>query len=240
VHPSDAVLLALLHGELAPSEAVEVQVHLTDCADCSAVAVELERADLEIGALLGVLDHPMRRPRPPAAASRSQTLRRAAIATAAALFAAVAAAAAVPGTAFHQWIQTRLQAPRPALRQAATPPVTQILPDEQAAGGIEVPAPRALTITFTRPQPGAVLTVSVADRPVVTLRSFGGSVAYQVGDEKIVVDNRQPARRYTLEVPAGLRRLTVMLQDRVLYRSDEPQPATTRADTISLSKDSTE
>ncbi len=74
----------------------------------------------------------------------------------------------------------------------------------------------------------------------MTLHAFGGAVGYQVGDAKIVVDNRRPAERYALEIPADLRRLTVMLGGRVIFQSDS-QPAGLPANgTISLSTDSAE
>jgi anti-sigma factor RsiW len=239
VHPSEAALLALLHGELPPPEASAARVHLAECGECAAGANELRRSDDEIGRLLGVLDHPMPRLAPPAAVPHGRSFRRAAIAAAAALFAAGVAAAAVPGTPLHRWIQARLEVPREPVSPPAAAAVRAALP-QQAAGGIEVPASSVLTVSFTEPQRRGLLTVSVADRPIVTLRAFGGAVAYQVGDQKIVVDNRRPAERYALEIPAGLRQLTVMLGGRVIYRSDARPRGTSPGDTISLSPDSAE
>jgi anti-sigma factor RsiW len=240
VHPSEANLLALLHGELAPGEAAAVQAHLAECGDCMARADELHRSDEEIGRLLRALDHDVPRLHPPIATSRGRALRRAAIAAAAALFGAGVAAAAIPGTSLHRWIQGRLEVPREARSPAVAPPLREASPDEQAAGGIEVPAVRALTVSFTQPQRTGVLTVSVAPRPVVTLHAFGGGVGYQVGDAKIVVDNRRPAERYALEIPADLRRLTVMLGGRVIFQSDGQTAGLPANDTISLSTDSAE
>jgi anti-sigma factor RsiW len=239
VHPSEATLLALLHAELAPAEAAAARVHLAECGECVAGADALRRSDDEISRLLGVLDHPMPRLNPPAAEPSGRPVRRAAIAAALALLVAGAAAAAVPGTALHRWIQARLEVPREPVSRPAVHPVGGALP-EQVAGGIEVPASSALTVSFTQPQRRGLLTVSVADRPVVTLRAFGGAVAYQIGDQKIVVDNRRPAERYALEIPAGVRRLTVMLGGRVIYHSDTRPGGLSAGDTISLSPDSAE
>jgi hypothetical protein len=232
--------MALLHGELPRDEAAAARVHLAECGECVVGADELRRSDDEIGRLLGLLDHRMPRLDPPAMVPHGHSFRRAAIAAAAALFAAGAVAAAVPGTPLHRWIQARLEVPREPVSPPAAAPARRLPPDEQAAGGIEVPASSALTVSFTQPQRRGLLTVSVADRPVVTLRAFGGAVAYQVGDERIVVDNRRPAERYALEIPAGLRRLTVMLGGRVIYSSDGRPGGPSAGDTISLSPDSAE
>jgi hypothetical protein len=236
VHPSEATLLALLHGELLPREAAAARVHLAECRECVAGADELRRSDDEIGRLLGLLDHRMPRLDPPAAEPGGRPFRRAAIAAALALLAAGAAAAAVPGTPLHRWIQARLEIQGEPVSAPAAPPA--VLPQQQAAGGIEVPASSALTVSFTQPQRRGLLTVSVADRPVVTLRAFGGAVAYQVGDQRIVVDNRRPAERYVLEIPAGLRRLTVTLGGREVYHSDDRPGGLSAGDTIALSPES--
>lgn len=235
MHPSEATLLALVHGELAPGAAAGVRAHLAACSACFAAASELQRLDGEIGALLVELDHPVPRLRPPAVAPRPHRLRRAAIAAATTLLAAGIAAAAVPGTSLHRWVQDRLEIARP--RAAMAPTGRRTPADEQAAGGIEMPGSGTLTIAFTQPQAGGILTVAVAERPVVSLRSFGGQVAYQIGEGRIVVDNRRPAGRYALEVPPGLRRLTVMLGGRTIYARDGSQPGVGAQDTISLSND---
>ena len=107
--------------------------------------------------------------------------------------------------------------------------------DGQAAGGVEVPATRELTLVFGEPEPAGRLTVVKADRPDVSLRAFGGAVAYQVGDGRIVVDNRRPALRYALEIPRGLPRLTVLVGDRVVFDSDHRPLGASDRDTISLS-----
>ena len=100
-----------------------------------------------------------------------------------------------------------------------------------------MPGSGVLTLTFTQPQPGGILTVSAADRPVVTLRSFGGQVAYQVGDDLIVVDNRRPAGRYALEVPPGLRRADGHAGRPTIYAPKAGSRKRRAADTISLSND---
>ena len=233
MHPSDATLLALVQGELGRDEVAELWTHLTQCDTCAASAEKLRRGDEEMGRLLGVLDHPLPSLEPPMTTPRPRPLRRAAIAAGAALFAAGVAAASVPGTPVYRWIRERIEAqhselPRPARAPTSTAPA-------QAAGGIELPAPNALIVQFTAAQPGGVLTVAVGSRPVVSLRAFGGAVAYRVGDGRLVVDNSHPADHYALEIPAGLGRLTITAGQRVIYRSDTASTVRSAApDTISL------
>ena len=66
------------------------------------------------------------------------------------------------------------------------------------------------------------------------LHAFGGDVGYQVGKGRIAVDNRRPAGRYSLEVPADLARLTVLVAGRPVFDS-ERRTLSTVPDTVSLS-----
>jgi anti-sigma factor RsiW len=234
VHPTDATLLALIHGELATGAKAEAQAHLVYCAACASKMGALRAGDAQVGLLLGALDHPVPRLAPPETAARSPRIRRTALAASVALMLAGAAAAAVPGTSLHRWIHDRLAASgqndsRPAAPSRPAPV------DVQAAGGVEVPAVDRLTIAFGLPERGGTLIVAPTERSDVSLRAFGGSVAYQVGKRRITVDNRRPAGRYVLEVPSGLRRLTVLLGDRVVFNSDGGRLGTAGPDTISLS-----
>ena len=236
MHPSEATLLTLIHGELAAGLKTEVQAHLTYCADCASTVGELRAGDAQLSRLLGTLDHPVPRLDPPAAAAGTPRLRRPVLAASVALLVAGAVAAAVPGTPLQRWIHGRRDPSGHAETRPATPVPARPAPaDDQAAGGVEVPVSGGLIIAFGQPEPDGILTITVADRPDVSLRAFGGAVAYQVGEGRIVVDNRRPAGRYALEVPSGLRRLTVLLGGRVIFNSDGGRLATAGRDTISLS-----
>jgi anti-sigma factor RsiW len=235
VHPSDATLVAMIHGELTDGAAARLRAHLAECADCAALEAELRAGDSEVHRLLTVLDHPVPRLHPPVAAARVPLLRRAALAASLALLLAGAAAAAVPGTPLNRWIRDRLAPSVPAGGHRTVQAPARAAPGMQAAGGVEVPATRELTLVFDEPEPAGLLTVARADRPDVSLRAFGGAVAYQVGDGRIVVDNRRPALRYALEIPMGLPRLTVLVGGRVVFDSDHRPLGATGRDTISLS-----
>jgi anti-sigma factor RsiW len=234
MHPNDATLLALIHGELDDEAAATVQAHVADCAVCQATEAGLRRVDIEITGLLRALDHPAPTLSPPAARARPR-FRHTALAASLALLLAGAAAAAVPGTALNRWIRSRLDGAPPTAPRAASPlPAPAGSVPAQAAAGIEIPAPRTLIVSFAAPETDGMLTVTVADRADATFQAYGGEVAYQVGDGRIAVDNRRPARRYTLEVPAALGRLTVLVAGRRAFDSGDhalgPDP-----DSISLS-----
>ncbi len=235
MHPSDAALLAWIHGELGPGATAEMTDHLQACDACDHRAREIREGDAEEGRLLGVLDHPVPVLRPPDLLAPRRRFRRPILAASLGLLVAGAAAAAVPGSPVHRWIHDRLlssPAQEPAPHHASSPPVP--LPG-QAAGGVEVPVAPWLTVAFGAEEPGGVLSVTVAERPDVSLKAFGGQVAYQIGAGRIVVDNRRPAGPYALELPAGVRRLTVVLGDRTIYDSQGSAPGTTGHDTIPLS-----
>lgn len=240
-HPSEARLLALIHGELPTGTAAESRAHLAECTECASVLEALRTSDAEIGELLGMLDHPTPGVRPPAIVSRSPRVRRAALAASLALLIAGAAAAAVPGTPLHRWIQSRLDVSRDAgpSREHAPPPIRPNSSSGQSVGGVEVPTSRTLTVSFGTSEQGGQLTVARTDRPNISLHAFGGDVAYQIGEGSISVDNRRPAGRYELEVPAGLRHLTVLLGGRVVFDSDSGHLEPTKRSIIPLSPEST-
>jgi anti-sigma factor RsiW len=217
VHPTDETLLALLHGELDDRAASDARVHLASCAECAARSVAMARADAETGALLSLLDHPVPSRPLPVPRQAGPRWARPAIAASLALLLAGAAAAAVPGTSLHRWIAARFgpaQEPRPAPVAPAPPPPTA------QAGGVELPGSGALVVTFAAAEPAGRLTVSAGARGGAVLHAFGGDVGYQVGKGRIAVDNRRPAGRYTLEVPADLARLTVVVAGRTVFDSE--------------------
>ncbi len=231
MHPTDATLLALLHGELDDRATESARTHLASCAECAARSAALARADAETGALLSLLDHPVPSRPLPVPRQAGPRWARPAIAASLALLLAGAAAAAVPGTALHRWIAIRFGAapePRPAPVAPAPPPA------EAQAGGVELPGSGALTVTFAVPESAGRLMVSAGARGGAVLHAFGGDVGYQVAKGQIAVDNRRPAGRYTLDVPTDLARLTVLVAGRTIFDS-ERRTLDAVPDTVSLS-----
>jgi anti-sigma factor RsiW len=236
VHPTEATLLALVHGELAGDPAAEVETHLDTCPSCQESFARLRAGDTEVADLLSMLDHSMPRLKPPQAAVQRQRLRPAILAASLALLIAGAAAAAVPGMPLHHWIWQHLApAAEPQIHRDAAPVPAPV--PKQAASGIEVPVSGGLTIAFTAPEQGGTLIVGSASRPDLSLRAYGGAVAYRVGAERILVENRGPAAHYVLEVPNHLQRLTVLLGSRVIYQSANGRRDLSSRDTVSLSTD---
>jgi anti-sigma factor RsiW len=232
MHPSDAALLALVHDELSTGESAAIRSHLAGCAACRQREAAVRSGEAQVGALLRLLDHPVPvRAAPEARASRFG-VRQAALAASLAVFLAGAAAAAVPGTALNRWFQSQLGSAPPTTPRAAPSAPADTAP-AQIAGGVAIPAPRALVITFAEAEAGGVLTVRPGSRADASLQAYGGDVGYQVGDGRIAVDNRKPAGRYTLEVPATLSRLTVLVDGRSVFDS-AVRPLASGVDSIPL------
>ena len=234
MHPNEAALLALIHRELPAGETASIRSHLAGCPACRDRDAALRKAAAEIGALLRLLDHRVPTLAAPEGGGRRHGLRRAALAASLAVFLAGAAAAAVPGTPLNRWIRSQLDRATPTAPRVATrAPSPASTAPAQVAGGVEIPAPRALVVTFARPERDGVLRVSASNRADASLQAYGGDVAYQVGDGRIEVDNRSPAGRYTLEVPATLSRLTVLVDGRSVFDSAERSLAS-GPDSVSL------
>ena len=96
---------------------------------------------------------------------------------------------------------------------------------------------RVVAIDAAHPEEGGTLVVLPSVRSNVSLRAFGGGVAYQVSAERIGVDNGRPAGRYQLEVPRGLERLTVLIGKQVVFSSPGGRTGRVGRDTIPLSID---
>jgi anti-sigma factor RsiW len=234
MHPSDAALFGLVHDELPAGEVAAIRSHLAGCAECREREVGLRAGDAQIGALLRLLDHPVPARGAPEGRGSRFGVRRAALAASLAVFLAGAAAAAVPGTALNRWFRSQLGSATPTAPRAASPaPAAAPTAPAQVAGGVEIPAPRALVVTFAEPEPSGVLSVRATTRANASLQAYGGDVAYQVGDGRIEVDNHKPAGRYSLEVPATLPRLTVLVAGRAVFDSAE-RPLTSGVDSIPL------
>jgi hypothetical protein len=234
MHPSDAALLALVHDELSSGEAAAIRSHLAGCAGCREREAGVRSGEAKIGALLRLLDHPVPVRVAPGARARRFGVRQAALAASLAVFLAGAAAAAVPGSPLNQWFRSQLGgAPSTAPRAAPSAPAPAAATPAQVAGGVEIPAPRALVVTFAEAEAGGLLTVRAGSQANASLQAYGGDVGYQVGDGRIEVDNRKPAGRYTLVVPATLSRLTVLVDGRSVFDS-AVRPAASGVDSIPL------
>jgi hypothetical protein len=132
----------------------------------------------------------------------------------------------------HRWIVSQFGAAPKIAAPVRTAPDSTAVPAQ--AGGVELPGTEALTVTFAVAESAGRLTVSVGTQDGAVLHAYGGDVAYQVGKGRIAVDNRHPAGQYTLEVPANLARLTIVVAGRRVFDS-ERQRLGVVPDTVSLS-----
>jgi hypothetical protein len=224
-HPSEATLLAVAQGQPPVEDAVQILTHLRACEPCEVRVFELIRQEREIAALLAELDHPM-----PARSvteifrkGRAREVRRGILAAGIATLCAVgAAAAALPASPVHQWIRRRLLSPE--ARQAPAPrPARPAAAAPDAAAGISLPAPMTLAVVLRQPQTSGVVDITLVDGGEITLRSRGGSVAYGLETGRIVVENRLPALEYDVEVPVGMERFTLRVNDRIVFEKDGDQ-----------------
>lgn len=221
-HPGDATLLAVAHGGLPATSAAEVLSHLDACELCEQRLSEFLKREREIELLLSELDHPMPRLVPVDFVPRATDdgLRRGLLAASLAIVCAVGAATAItPGSPVYRWFRrqfTPAHAP-PAVRQQPPPPSG---PAEQATAGISLPGPSDLTVELRWPQAAGVLDITVVEGTNLTVRSVGGGVAYALEERRLLIDNRTPARQYTIEVPRGMRHLRVVLAGRTTFQKE--------------------
>ena len=217
VHPTDSELLALIHQE--PSvDRREVQAHLASCEPCQLRYRTLAQQDGEIASLLTLLDTPV--PTIPLAGitRRGRLGRRSrsvAAAAAAILVAATAAATVIPGAPFHRFFRSVVGKPtlqtRPALRPAPVPADT---------AGVTVAADTDVIIALQAPQrAGEIHVVWQTGAPAVSVRAIGGDVGYTVRTGRVLVENRRPALRYEITLPPAIPGVTLMMGDKVVWRS---------------------
>ena len=212
MHPSDEILLALSHGELASDQSVAISKHVVACGACTRTLDEMRRDYAEVGSLLSSLDRaapPARVTfRPPRVSTRS-IRRRQLIAASMAIFAVSAVAAAIPGGPLRQWLQEwRGFAARPAV--TASP----VLPSVPRTSGIALSPSGNAEIMFSHEQTMGELVVLVSDTGGMTVKAMNGDVGYAVGRDRLVIDNRVPALRYEITVPSTQRRVVIRMASR--------------------------
>jgi hypothetical protein len=219
-HPPDDVLFHAIHEPTWAS--AEVMAHLPRCEPCRIRQLHLAADDVEVGVLLGALDHPV--PGYSAheiVARQPNHLRRRAVLVAEIMFfvAAAAAAMTIPASPLHRWIvgQTR---PRAVSSVVAVPEAAQSQATRSAPIGIALPAPTSLRVEFRQAQQTGTLEVHLVEGDQVTVRSRGGSVAFTVNEGRVLVDNRVPADEYIVEIPATLGSVRISVGTRVLFQKD--------------------
>lgn len=216
-HPSDATLLAVIHGEPVDDLAA-IRAHAGECAQCSARQRTIANDDAIIEALLAELDDPLRgsvQPRFAARSRRRWAQRGIRIAAAAATFAVAAAALVVPASPLHQWVFRESEAASPGPVVATSPPAAAV------ASGIAVAASRSLVIVLRHEQRQGALEIHWTVAGDVTFRSRGGTAAYQVSSGQVAIDNQVPADAYQIGIPRSVQHVRILVGTRVLLRWPE-------------------
>ncbi|MEP6591484.1 MAG: hypothetical protein ABJC19_09900 [Gemmatimonadota bacterium] len=209
VHPDDATLLAMIHGE-APHSAAALQAHLGTCADCTSRMDQLLREDSAIAAQLRLLDHPVpaTAPMPPRRHRRAGRFRRVVLATASAAAVTAAMLAALPASPLHRWL-TRLGKGTPSVALGSTDAASTL------TSGIAVAPSPIMLVRFVREHATGVVEISRTTSPLLTFRSRGGVTAYTVTDAQVAIDNQVAAETYLIEVPTMVRELKVLVDGRL-------------------------
>jgi hypothetical protein len=213
-HPSDAELLASVHGEPV-DDAAGIRAHVVACDRCAAHQHALSDEDAMIGAALAELDDPLRGTSAPRFSQRSRrhwVSRGLRIAGAAATVAVAAAALVVPPV--HRWIFREGEA-APSDAAIVPPPAPAL------ASGIAVPASPSLTIVLRREQPHGNINITWTTAGDVTFGSRGGATAYEVASGQVSIDNQVPADEYQITVPRSVQQLRVIVGTRTLLRWPE-------------------
>lgn len=215
MHTTEAEILALLHGELASSEADRIRQHCADCQECAARHDVLCLDESVRHRLLNLLDAPL-------PAVTVGTIRRRAIArrrgagVAAAivmLITAASAAVAFPGSPLRSWI-VGSASPVAIEREPASQPATV----PPATDGVQVLGLGTMIVELRYPQRTGLIRISHTDSPFTTARAIGGSVGFRVGSGRITLDNRDPAAVYEIDLPRNLIQAAVRVGGRVLVR----------------------
>ena len=212
-HYPDSVLLALVHGQ--PFEgALAGRAHVISCPACGTRFRELAQEDVLVGDLLAELDHPAPVPGvPPIQAGRRRSARRPGLAAAAAVVLGTAALAALPASPLHRMLFEHATGTTPPPTSTTAPP-----PETPLASGIAIPAGRRLEIRFVRDQHEGVIELRRVSDGDVTLRSRGGTTAYDVTNGAVMVDNLVPAAVYLIDLPRAVREIRIAVGNRTVLR----------------------
>jgi len=227
MHLDEAQVARLVDGELG-AEAIAVQAHLAECADCRA---RVEAAGREVDWLdrrLQTLDHD------PPAVTAAVLARRAAAPRAGWRWRWAAGVALAVGLAGVAWAAPGSPLPGLVRRltewasrgsSLATAPVAT--PDPGRRGddaGISVRPGAELVIEFGSSPAGGTINVELTDEAEVVVRGPAGAATFTSEEERVVVEREGPPAAFEVRVPhaaprveirAGATRLFLKAGDRI-------------------------
>ena len=212
MHLEEEEIERLLAGELAEETATAARAHLAVCSACATRYQATQRTDADVGVLLRQLDAAP----PPVSAQTimaapaprrfsSWGLRAASIML---LIAVAAVAYALPGSPVRTWIAVR--------NVVETPPPNA---EPEPVAGIAVEPGANLLIVFARTQQVGDLRVSLVDSSNVVVRARAGPASFSSADERLAIDNHDPAS-FEIQIPRAAPRIEIRIGDRRVFLKD--------------------
>jgi hypothetical protein len=236
-HPGEGTLQALLDGELRFDKRAELELHLAECAVCTADMQDLRDASALFSTALPLVDVPApaaeqarwrlegRRRR--TAAPAGSALRRAALLI---VGSAAVLSATVPGSPVREWLAERLTT-QPAAEQVSGPhdAVPAIASDEAAPAaapaGVSVrPAEGRMRVVLLGATDGVRLRVRMHDGESVGVWTSGeGTPAhFRTAPDRIEVEGVR-AGEVRVEIPRAGQHFILEVDGRVYLRKDGEQ-----------------
>ncbi|UCC73885.1 MAG: hypothetical protein JSV86_04810 [Gemmatimonadota bacterium] len=210
-HLDEESIELFLSGELSESESHPIRRHLGGCQACVRRLEAARQQDQEIGALLGLLDHPVPQVDAEHVVRRARRRwRRPYIAAAGIGFLVVAgAASAMPGSPLRTWLARLFEgAQETGLRPGAPAGVS---------GGISVIPTAQFELVFETGQESGVMRVTVADEAEFAVRAIGRPPAYSVAPEGVLIENAGSTADYEIVVPRSAESIWIRVGDYVVF-----------------------
>ncbi len=237
MHLTDADLGAALDPTNAAAKGVAADEHVGTCADCQSAIRQAQAADLEVAAVLNLLDHatpPLdfasiqrqagardarglaRGIRPSETATRS-ALRRGAIILC--LSAAAAAAALPPVRQFVARMVSASHAAQPVPARVVLPTAPSVASGPVAPRGVAIVPDGRVDLIFRTAQLGGVLRIRPAAGTRVAVTANADGSTYTVGHGTIVVDTHTTGVTYDIELPtpADLPDVSIRIGGRAVF-----------------------
>lgn len=214
MHLDEERLQRFLHGELPPGDAAAAREHASNCDVCSKRLNAAAEEEMEISALLGLVDHRvpsvsaewLARKASPSPQRRSSMRWAAGIL----LFVGLAGAAyAATNSHLSGWLRTAVEWLFPPEVVQREPIRTHALTD--GTGGIAAAPGREFVISFTRPDSEAQARVTLTDKAQVIVRAAQGTASFTSSAAGLGVDNFAVGATFDIEVPRSAPRLEIQV-----------------------------
>jgi len=213
MHIDEERLQRLLDRELIAVEEMAARTHLKDCAPCRTELERLISEDERIASTLRHLDHPAAPVSLPAVVARAGRPGRRWPRWAAATILAVALAGgayAVPGSPVRRWVdRVLIPAPSPA-------PIPRAQAQPATMGGIAVAPGARLEIVFVAPDSGSRVIVRLTTAGEAAVRGPNGGATYTADVGRVIVDARNGAADFDVDIPAAARWVKIRAGTRVI------------------------